>query len=390
MQSPLSYLPIALGLLWTPLALSAPLTTGLTGEAGEIPLAAPGSQTAKDLKAAHEKIRQLEQEIARLRSAQSVERRGVRPEVSKQVSQEKTVQANEREVLPPAHASSSAQSAAQACAVCPELVELPRGSYKRGSPVGEAGRRDNEGPVKTVTIDYRLAVGKYAVSFAEWDACRADVNACKANPEKTYGGDRQPVINVSYVEVTTEYIPWLNRKAGIKPDDPYRFRLLSESEWEYAARGVTHADKPHPPFLQIPGTPVADGHCLHTDFANYNGNFDYNNCGAKTGVYRKATLPVDSLRPNNFGLYHMAGNVWEWVADCYLPSYEAVSTDGSPHGPSPQSCKSGQRVVRGSSWLGFPSNLRAAFRVGYSPADGDFMVGFRLARTLPPEAELAP
>lgn len=431
MKNTCRHLLIAPSLLWLPAVLADSLYfPQLPGKAKEV-REVVDPKTQKDLQAAREKNRQLEEENAKLKAALKAkpEVREVKVEVVKpdpktekalQAAQEeigrlkaaKKAKAEIREVVtadprmpqleaenrelkqklsrqqvaPPA--SSPAAAATPQCTVCPELVELPRGSYKRGSykrgsSPKETGHDDDEGPVKTVTIDYRLAVGKYAVSFAEWDACRAD-GGCTADPTKTFGGGKQPVINVTWSAITQQYIPWLNRKAGFKPDDPYRFRLLSEAEREYAARGVTRADAPHPPFPQIPGARFADGRCLHTDDANYNGNYDYGNCGAKTGVYRKGTLAVDSLRPNNFGLYHMAGNVWEWVADCYVANYDDAKTDGSAYDPPASSCKSGERVLRGGSCFNSPSYLRAAYRFRFSPDNRNDAIGFRLARMLPP------
>ena len=97
---------------------------------------------------------------------------------------------------------------------------------------------EREGPRHRVTIARSFAVGRFEVTFAEWDACVAE-GGCRHRPDdRGWGRDRQPVINVSWDDVTTEYLPWLSRKTG-KP-----YRLLTEAEWEYAARGVTSASTP--------------------------------------------------------------------------------------------------------------------------------------------------
>jgi formylglycine-generating enzyme required for sulfatase activity len=117
------------------------------------------------------------------------------------------------------------------------------------------------------------------------------------------------VINVSWDDARA-YADWLSDQTG------QRYRLPTEAEWEYAARAGTT-------------TPFWTGDCIHTDQANYDGNYDYNGCGAKTGVHRGQTVPAGSLPANAFGLHEIAGNVWEWVEDCWHSSYAGAPTDGS-------------------------------------------------------------
>ena len=120
------------------------------------------------------------------------------------------------------------------CAVCPEMVVVPTGSYRMGSLAGEAGRSNNEGPAHTVRIGYALAVGKYEVTFEEWDACVSWGGGCGGYRPEDWGWGRgsRPVINVSW-EDAREYTRWLSRETGEV------YRLLSEAEWEYAARAGT-------------------------------------------------------------------------------------------------------------------------------------------------------
>ncbi len=253
----------------------------------------------------------------------------------------------------------------------PELVVLPRGSFVMGSPDTEKGRDTDEGPLRTVRIDYTLAVGRYEVTWAEWEACVAD-GECDNAPVIAAGGDegwrtgRRPVINVSWDDAQA-YVTWLNGKTGLtgRPD---RYRLLSEAEWEYAARGVTSPT--------APSTPFYTGATISTDQANYNGNYTYGS--GRKGVYREKTVEAGSFAPNPFGLYDMSGNVWEWVEDCYENTYSGKPTDGSAFTKS--SCSS--RVFRGGSWLYYPLGLRSAYRFRSSPDYRVSNLGFRLTRTL--------
>ena len=157
------------------------------------------------------------------------------------------------------------------------------------------------------------------------------------------------------------YVGWLSQETG------QNWRLPTEAEWEYAARAGTT-------------TPFSTGTCITTRQANYNGNFDYNDCGAKTGVYLQRTQPVRSYPANRWGLYEMHGNVFEWVEDCYQDNYTGAPTDGSAFRQG--ACQ--YRVLRGGSWDYGPRNARAANRGRNRPEFRGNDVGFRLARTLSP------
>jgi len=228
-----------------------------------------------------------------------------------------------------------------------------------GSPAGEVGRDADEGPVHRVTLQ-QFALGKTEVTFAQWDACVADGGCNGYRPQdQGWGRGTRPVIYVSWNDAQT-YVQWLSRKTG------KRYRLPSEAEWEYAARGGTT-------------TPFHTGNCVNTNQANYDGTSDYNNCGAKTGQSRKQTIAVGSFPANAYGLHDMIGNVWEWTQDCWNKDYSGAPTDGS-------AWKTGacaQRVLRGGSWINSPLLTRAAERSGSTAENRSFSNGFRAARTLP-------
>jgi formylglycine-generating enzyme required for sulfatase activity len=245
------------------------------------------------------------------------------------------------------------------CDNCPEMVVVPAGAFTMGSPEGESGRYDNEGPQHAVTIGSPFAAGKFAVTFEQWDACVADGGCNGYKPsDQGWGRGWRPVINVSWNDATA-YAAWLSRKTG------KNYRLLSEAEREYVTRAGTT-------------TPFWWGASISTQQANYDGTFTYSN-GPK-GEDRGRTLPVDLFGPNPWGLYQVHGNVWEWTQDCRHDSYTGAPSDGSAWITGDCS----RRVLRGGAWSLDPRGLRAANRYWSTPVDRSYVVGFRLERTLTP------
>ncbi len=233
---------------------------------------------------------------------------------------------------------------------CPEMVVIPPGEFMMGSPTSEKDRNDDEGPQRKVTIASPFLVSKYEVTFAEWDACLV-AGGCSYRPSDADGGrDKQPTINVSWNDVQ-QYISWLSIKTGMV------YRLLSEAEWEFAARAGTTTT-----YSWGGEAGLKNAHC--------------SDCGSEWD--KKKPAPVGSFKPNGFGLYDMHGNVWEWVQDCYLESYAKVATDGSKS-PDTDGC---HRVVRGGSFHGYRGDLRSASRGSTSPGNRSLINGFRVARDL--------
>jgi formylglycine-generating enzyme required for sulfatase activity len=246
------------------------------------------------------------------------------------------------------------------CAACPEMVAVPAGTFMMGSPENETGRGSNEGPQRKVTMR-AFAIGKHEVTFAQWEACAAEGGCAHKPGDETWGRGTRPVINVSWHDAR-ELVAWLARKTG-KP-----YRLPTEAEWEYAARGIADASEPHPPF--------STGSTINYKQANYDANFVY--ADGKMGIYRQKTVEVGSFRKNAFGLHDMHGNVWEWVEDCYRDSYRGAPSDGSA--VLARDCS--LRILRGGSWNYYPQLLRSAYRYATAPEVRLDMAGLRVARSL--------
>jgi formylglycine-generating enzyme required for sulfatase activity len=233
------------------------------------------------------------------------------------------------------------------CSDCPELVSIPAGSFMMGSPSSEAGRSADEGPQRRVTVP-AFAAGKYEVTWAEWDRC-VSAGACASLKADGFGGGSRPVTNVSWNEAVA-YTKWLSNKTG------RTYRLLSEAEWEYAAR------------------------------AGNSGRWGFGDNEESLGSYSwfslnsgSATHPVGTKTASAFGLHDMHGNVREWVQDCYAETYSA----GQPsNGSAYQGGSCSYRVGRGGAWATYQQDLRSAHRGGDQPTRWLDAVGFRVARAL--------
>jgi formylglycine-generating enzyme required for sulfatase activity len=240
----------------------------------------------------------------------------------------------------------------QPCPQCPEMVIVPAGKFTMGSPPTEEGHSDRETQVP-VTIARPFAVGKFAVTFDQWDACVAD-GGCTYRPgDEGWGRGNRPVINVNWDDANA-YAEWLSRKTG------KAYRLLSEAEREY----VTRADTT---------TPYWWGSSVTPEQANFFGPHHY-----------KGTVPVDTFEPNPWGLYNVHGNVGEWTADCWNDSNEGNPGDGSAR--TTGDCT--RHVNRGGEYSVNRQGIRAAARIGITEGRSNLWIrithGFRVARTLNP------
>ena len=222
-----------------------------------------------------------------------------------------------------------------------EMVLIPGGSFIMGSQEEEEGSSDNERPQHQVTIK-PFCFGKYPITQAQWQAVAAlppVKQELKPNPSRFKGANR-PIECVSWHDA----VEFCNRLSN-HTQRPYR--LPSEAEWEYACRAGTT-------------TPFHFGETITTDLANYNGNYTYGN-GVK-GSHRKETTEVGSFKiANQFGLYDMHGNVWEWCQDDWLDNYANAPKDGSAW----TSQSGNTKVLRGGSWFSNPHYCRSASRNYY-------------------------
>jgi formylglycine-generating enzyme required for sulfatase activity len=233
---------------------------------------------------------------------------------------------------------------------CPEMVVVPAGKFIMGSPSNEKGSRDTEVPQHEVSLTNPFAASKFEVTFDDWDAC-VDYCDCPRVSDRNWGRGTRPVINVSWDEAQ-RYVAWLSRMTG----RPYR--LLSEAEWEYAARAGTQTAYPW-------GEEIGEG----------NANCEL--CGSQWDG--KQTAPVGSFAANAFGLHDMHGNAYEWVEDCVHANYDEAPTDGSAW-TAEGDCNA--RNTRGGSWGNGADAARSAARGRGDAGIRTNILGFRVARTL--------
>jgi formylglycine-generating enzyme required for sulfatase activity len=284
------------------------------------------------------------------------------------------------------------------CDDCPEMVVVPAGTFLRGSPDSEPGRYEGEGPQRPVTIR-QFAAGKFDVTRGQWAAfvsatkrpiskgCAWTGGSSDGKPDTNASwnslnfsqDDSHPVVCVTWRDAQ-DYASWLSERTG------HKYRLLSESEWEYAARAGTT-------------TPYPWGSSASHENANYGA--DVCCSGLAFGRDRWTyTSPVGSFPPNAFGLHDMHGNVLQWVQDCFAGSYSKTAADGTAYETVVQLKEAGPfadmtgtsscsyRMVRGGDWGDVPAMIRSAFR-NYGPAPGATLddyrsggVGFRVARAI--------
>ena len=233
------------------------------------------------------------------------------------------------------------------CTDCPEMVVIPAGKFH----MGLNGKFPRELPIHRVTIAKPFAMGRFEVTFDEWEAC-FQANACVKTPhDHNWGRGRHPIMNISYEEIL-DFVAWMKKRTG-KP-----YRLPTEAEWEYADRAGT--------FTRFWwGDEVGVGHANCKD------------CGTQWSA--KGSAPVGSFKPNPFGLFDTTGNEWEWLQDCWNPTHKGAPDDGSAR--TDGDCL--QRVMRGGSWYYYSKNSQSSWRSKNAMTGRGYGISFRLARDLP-------
>jgi formylglycine-generating enzyme required for sulfatase activity len=231
----------------------------------------------------------------------------------------------------------------------PEMVEIQPGKFWMGSPEDEKGRYDDENQHRVI-IKYSFAISKYPVTFDEYDRFAESTGRRKPRDEN-WGRGKRPVINVSWFDAV-DYAKWLSEQTG------YKYRLPTETEWEYTARANT-AMTPNT------STPYYFGNTINFNLAHF-------------GDRSSGTVEVGKFPANAWGLYDMHGNVWEWTCSKYSKSYEySEQTDLEEYD------KRYWRVCRGGAWNSrYERDLRSAVRKMQRPYRSDKSLGFRLVRVL--------
>jgi formylglycine-generating enzyme required for sulfatase activity len=237
------------------------------------------------------------------------------------------------------------------CSRCPEMVVIPAGAFMMGSSEDEKDHEDAESPQHRVTIAKPFAVSRTEVTFEQWDAC-AELGGCRKPEDSGWGRGKQPAINITWYDAQN-YVAWLSKVTG------KNYRLLTEAEYEYAARAGS----------------ITRYYWGETVGA---GNANCHECGSQWDGNR--TAPVGSFPPNAWGLYDMTGNIDEWVQDCIHDDYVGAPTDGSAW--TEDACRG--RVTRGGNWLYDQQGLRVAHRSGVFADFRYAGIGVRVARTLGP------
>jgi formylglycine-generating enzyme required for sulfatase activity len=277
------------------------------------------------------------------------------------------------------------------CDTCPEMVVLPAGSFTMGSPESEKGRNSWEGPQRVVTFARPFAIGKYEIRVGEFAAFVRDSNDADAKCWTFENGkfdvrsgrswrnpgfpqdDSHPATCVNWYDAKA-YAAWLGQKTGKD------YRLPSEAQWEYAARGkTTPGSGPRFSFGEDERAICAHANALDQTAKGRlpsSSTWDFIACQDAYAF----TAPTGRFAPNGFGLYDMHGNVKEWTLDCYREGqgYRGAPTDGTAWAAI--DCSS--RVLRGGSWLSYARLLRAAFRYKGGENDRTSDVGLRVVRSL--------
>ena len=240
-----------------------------------------------------------------------------------------------------------------------EMMSIPSGKFMMGAPETETASNNAERPQHEVRVK-AFFMGKYPITQTQWRTVAAMPQVkqeLKLEPS-SFKGDNRPVEQVSWLEAN-EFCKRLSKHTGRE------YRLPSEAEWEYACRAGTN-------------TPFHFGETITTELVNYDGNNPYGE--APKGEYRKETTEVGIFPANEFGLYDMHGNVWEWCADDWQDSYEGARSDAQIRIKDIKKYEDSEtlKLLRGGSWGSFARICRSAYRNFNYARNANASVGFRV------------
>ncbi|WP_435276289.1 SUMF1/EgtB/PvdO family nonheme iron enzyme [Psychrobium sp. nBUS_13] len=238
------------------------------------------------------------------------------------------------------------------------MKHIPAGRFEMGCLSNDTDCSVDEKPAHDVSLT-SFYMMETETTFALWDSC-VKAGKCDKPSDKGWGRGTRPVMNVSFNNITKQFIPWLNN--ALKLRGQQQFSLPSESQWEYAARAGTT-------------TKYSWGNTIDCSKAQYNGGKNSNCYFKPNGEYR-GTASVKSFLPNAFGLYDMHGNVWEWTQDCWNSRYKGAPINGKAWLRG--DCT--RRVLRGGSWDNLPRYARSANRSIYSVGYRYYFYGFRVVQ----------
>jgi formylglycine-generating enzyme required for sulfatase activity len=231
-----------------------------------------------------------------------------------------------------------------------KMVNIPAGTFSMGSFNGDF--------LEKLVHQVKIKAFRIAESELTWSLYQPCIDDGVCHDNQDIGGDMglgkgdMPVLNVSYEDITQNFLPWLNEKTN------QQYRLPTESEWEYAARAGSKKK-------------YSWGDDIECSKAHY-GRRNRGECG----VREEGTVKVKSFSANAFGLYDMHGNVWEWTKDCWIRTYQYTPRDGSAQ--EEEGCT--RRSYRGGAWASNPYSIRSAFRGWNISSHRSYSVGFRLAQ----------
>ncbi|MGE0371855.1 MAG: SUMF1/EgtB/PvdO family nonheme iron enzyme [Gammaproteobacteria bacterium] len=302
--------------------LVKPLILALCG-VGQVVV--PAEAADPELEVMERQLKVLEEEEAASRRAAEEKERQAREESARRTKE----YAKERDI--------GIAERARVTSLAGKFAEIQAGTFEMGCSPADTICDPDEKPRKVTVAPFKIALTE--VTFALWDACAED-DGCDGYqpPDEGWGRGERPVIIVSYSNIES-FLTWINRKTG------KRYRLPTEEEWEYAARGGAQ-------------TRYWWGNSASHEHANYGADECCEGFAMGRDRWVK-TSPVGQFPANNFGLHDMLGNVWEWTSSCYQ-----------------KNCK--ERVIRGGSWDITPAQLRVSYRFGLTPHERGDGVGFRL------------